>query len=211
METTEQIPAVPEQTRQTHRGYGPEVTRILDAAVRVMSRSTPQTLRVCDIIAEAGTCNKTFYRHFSGKDDLVMTAMERGIGVVTAAIADEMSRRGDPVDQVACWVEGLLEEMTDPHRFRMCRATVAQLSAIAGRRASDEELMAPLRALLTEPLAAMGRRDPGRDGDAVFHCTMGTLRRHLGSGQRPPQADVAHLVQFCLSGVGVEASGAQSR
>lgn len=185
----------------------PEVAVILGAALRVMSSSAPEPPRVSDIIAAAGTCNKTFYRHFRGKDDLVMAVMERGIGIVTAAIATDMAARPDPVDQVTCWVEGLLAQLTDPHRFRMCRATIVQMSAIAQRRTPDDEIMAPLRELLTAPIAAMGRSDPDRDGDAVFHCTMGTLRRYLGSGHRPPRADVEHLMGFCLGGIGVGERG----
>lgn len=94
-------------------------------------------------------------------------------------------------------MRGLLDQVTDPHLFSLCHATVAQVSA------PGDEMMEPLRELLAVPLQRMGRDDAGRDADAVFHCTMGTLRRYVGSGRRPPRDDVEHLVRFCLSGIGV--------
>ena len=185
------------------RDAAEEKERILTAAVRVMSRAAPQAPKVSDIISEAGTCNKTFYRYFGGKDDLVLAVMERGIGKVAAYLDAQMRAQPDPAAKVARWVEGLLEQVSDPYLFSMCYATVAQMSSVAHRKASDDETMAPIRVLLNAPIVALGRTHPDRDADAVFHCTMGTLRRYLGSGELPPAADVDHLVRFCLNGIGV--------
>ncbi|CAN5801442.1 hypothetical protein BH09ACT7_BH09ACT7_23930 [soil metagenome] len=185
------------------RAASEEVEQILAAAVRVMARSAPEPPKVSDIILDAGSCNKAFYRYFEGKDDLLLAVMQRGTAIVASSLAQRMSREADPATQVARWVEGLLAQVTDPHMFSLCAATVAQMSASAHRKASDDEVMRPLRVLLTAPIEQMGRPDPDRDADAVFHCTMGTLRRYVGSDQRPPPADVDHLVRFCLCGIGV--------
>jgi len=58
-----------------------EVERILAAAVRVMERVAPEPPRVSDIVAEAGSSNKAFYRYFAGKDDLILAVMERGVAI----------------------------------------------------------------------------------------------------------------------------------
>ena len=209
--------AVPQGTRAAkrqadrRREAADEVERILAAAVRVMTRAAPEPPKVSEIITEAGTCNKAFYRYFAGKDDLVLAVMERGTGIVVTYLQTQMDQQADPAAKVSRWVQGLLEQVTDPHLFSLCAATVAQMSATAHRRSADDEMMQPLRMLLTSPLQQMGRTDPGRDADAVFHCTMGTLRRYVGSGRRPPPADVAHLVQFCLSGIGVRVGEASYR
>ncbi|CAN5515819.1 hypothetical protein BH11ACT6_BH11ACT6_26750 [soil metagenome] len=193
----------PARLRQRHHEAADEVERILAAAVRVMTRTAPEPPKVSEIITEAGTCNKAFYRYFSSKDDLVLAVMERGIGLVVTYLRGRMETEAEPAAKVGRWVEGLLEQVTDPHLFSLCHATVAQMSATAHRRSADDEMMQPLRILLLPPLQDMGRSDPGRDTDAVFGCTMGTLRRYVGSGRRPPPADVEHLVRFCLSGIGV--------
>jgi AcrR family transcriptional regulator len=182
-----------------------EVEQILAAAVRVMARSVPEPPKVSEIIVEAGSSNKAFYRYFGGKDDLLLAVMQRGIAIVAAYLEEQLNSTVDPAVKVARWVEGLLAQVTDPHMFSMCAATVAQMSASTHRRASDDEVMAPLRVLLTAPIEQLGRPDPDRDADAVFHCTMGTLRRYVGSDRRPPLADVEHLVRFCLCGIGAQA------
>ncbi len=182
-----------------------EIERILTAAVRVMERCSPGPPKVTDIVLEAGTCNKTFYRHFSGKDDLLLAVLRRGTAVVAAQLAAEMAGDPAPEVQVAHWVRGLLAQVADPRLFTLCNATLAQMSATAHDRVNDEDTMAPLRDLLTEPLNRMGRPDPIRDADTVYDATMGTLRRYIGSRRRPPAADVEHLVRFCLGGIGVTA------
>jgi len=41
-----------------------------------------------------------------------------------------------------------------------------------------------------------------RDVEAVFCCTAATLRRYMDSAERPAPDDIAHVVQFCLNGLG---------
>ena len=156
-----------------------EKERILAAAVREMTRTAPAAPTVSEIIAAAGT------------------------GIVAEHLAAQMAQQADPADKIACWVSGLLGQLSDPRLFSMCYSTLAQMSAVATRRASDDLVMAPLRILLTTPIVALHRPYPQRDSDAVFHCTMGTLRRYLGSSELPPAEDVDHLVRFCLNGIGV--------
>jgi hypothetical protein len=45
--------------------------------------------------------------------------------------------------------------------------------------------------------------DVRRDADAVFYCTAATMRRYVGSGERPDADDIEHLARFCLSGLGL--------
>jgi AcrR family transcriptional regulator len=184
------------------RGATEEVERILAAAVRVMERVAPEPPRVSDIVAEAGSSNKAFYRYFAGKDDLILAVMERGVAIVVSYLEHQMAKETKPADQIARWIEGTLAQVADPHLISVTRAAAGQMSAGAGARAAGDEIMAPLRDLLTAPVIALGSKDVGRDADAVFHCTAATLRRYVGSGQRPDTADIDHLVRFCLNGLG---------
>ena len=104
---------------------------------------------------------------------------------------------------MARWIEGTLAQVADPHLISMSRAAAGQMSANANWRAADQEMMRPLRDLLMEPVAALGRNDVDRDVNAVFSCTAAMMRRYVGSTVRPDAADIAHLVQFCLRGLGV--------
>ena len=76
-------PSTARARHERHRGASEGRTRILAAAVRVMQRLAPETARVDDIVAEAGS-SKAFYRYFRRQDDLLLAVMERGIGIVTS-------------------------------------------------------------------------------------------------------------------------------
>ena len=180
-----------------------EVERILAAAVRVMERVAPEPPRVSDIVAEAGSSNKAFYRYFAGKDDVILAVMERGVAIVASYLQHQMTKETTPHGQVRRWIEGALAQVADPHLISMSRAAAGQVSTAPDWRAADDEIMRPMRDLLTEPVAALGSNDIHRDTDAVFQCTVAAMRRYLDSAQRPSSDDVEHLVRFCLRGLGV--------
>lgn len=179
-----------------------EVERILAAAVRVMERVAPDEPRVSDIVAEAGSSNKAFYRYFAGKDELILAVMERGVAIVESYLQHQMAKESRPEDQVARWIEGTLAQVADPHLISMSRAAAGQMSA-PNWRVADTEMLRPLRDLLIEPITALDSTDVDRDVEAVFSCTAATMRRYVGSADRPQSDDIAHLVGFCLRGLGI--------
>jgi len=179
-----------------------EVERILAAAVRVMDRAAPEPPRVSDIVAEAGSSNKAFYRYFAGKDDLILAVMERGVAIVVSYLEHQMAKESRPREQVARWIEGTLAQVADPHLISMSRAAAGQMSAGTNWRAADQEMMRPLRDLLVAPVTGLGSSDVERDVEAVFCCTAATMRRYVGSTDRPGPNDIAHVVRFCLRGLG---------
>lgn len=181
-----------------------EVERILAAAVRVMERVVPEAPRVSDIVAEAASSNKAFYRYFAGKDDLILAVMERGIGIVVSYLQHQMAKESRPQDKIARWIEGTLAQVAEPELISKSRAAAGQMSAGTNWRTVNQEMMWPLRDLLTDPVAALGSSDVERDVEAVFCCTAATLRRYMGSADRPVPEDIAHVVQFCLRGLGVK-------
>ena len=182
------------------RGATEEVERILAAAVRVMARVAPEAPRVSDIVTEAGSSNKAFYRYFAGKDDLILAVMERGVAIVVSYLQHQMAKESRPEDKVVCWIEGALAQVADPHLISMSRAAAGQMS---NWRAADREMLRPLRDLLVEPVTALGSTDADRDVEAVYGCTVALMRRYVGSADRPARKDIEHLVRFCLLGLGV--------
>ncbi|WP_373142209.1 TetR/AcrR family transcriptional regulator [Mycobacterium marinum] len=177
-----------------------EVERILAAAVRVMERAAPEPPRVSDIVAEAGSSNKAFYRYFAGKDDLILAVMERGVAIVVSYLEHQMAKESRPDTKIARWIEGTLAQVADPHLISMSRAAAGQLS---NWLATDREMLRPLRDLLTAPVTALGSSDVDRDVEAVYGCTVATMRRYVGSTEQPGRDDIEHLVRFCLLGLGV--------
>jgi AcrR family transcriptional regulator len=179
-----------------------EVERILAAAVRVMERVAPEAPRVSEIVAEAGSSNKAFYRYFAGKDELILAVMERGVAIVVSYLQHQMDKELSPQDKIARWIEGTLAQVAEPDLISKSRAAAGQMSANTNWRTVDQEMMWPLRDLLTDPVAALGSSDVERDVEAVFCCTAATMRRYMGSAERPAPDDIAHVVQFCLNGLG---------
>ncbi|WP_156298471.1 TetR/AcrR family transcriptional regulator [Mycobacterium paragordonae] len=182
------------------RAAAEEVERILAAAVRVMERVAPEPPRVSDIVTEAGSSNKAFYRYFAGKDELILAVMERGIAIVLSYLQHQMAKENRPEDRVARWIEGTLAQVADRHLISMSRAVAGQLS---NWLAADREMMRPLRDLLTAPVTALGSTDIERDVEAVYGGTVAMMRRYVGSADRPGPEDIEHLVKFCLLGLGV--------
>ncbi len=168
-----------------HRGATAEVERILEAAVRVMERVAPEAPRVSDIVAEAGSSNKAFYRYFAGKDDLILAVMERGVGIAVSYLEHQMAKEAKPRDKIARWIEGTLAQVGEPDLIRKSRAAAGQLATATNWRMIDHEMMRPLRDLLIEPVAALGSTDVERDVEVVFCCTAATMRRYMGSTVRP--------------------------
>lgn len=178
-----------------------EVERILAAAVRVMERVAPEPPRVSDIVAEAGSSNKAFYRYFAGKDELILAVMERGVAIVVSYLQHQMAKHSHPRDRVACWIEGTVAQVADPQLSSMSSAAARQMS---NGLVADQEMLRPLRDLLVEPVTALGSSDVDRDVDAVYGCTIAMMRRYMGSADRPGPTDIEHLARFCLRGLGVD-------
>ena len=148
-----------------------EVERILAAAVRVMERVAPEPPRVSDIVAEAGSSNKAFYRYFAGKDDLILAVMERGVGIVVSYLQHQMAKESKPQDKVARWIEGTLAQVADPHLISMSRAAAGQMSAateLACGRPGDDATAA--RSVdRADRRAGQHRRRPRRRGGLRQH------------------------------------------
>src|SRR6202046_5779224 len=116
-----------------------EVERILAAAVRVMERVAPEPPRVSDIVAEAGSSNKAFYRYFAGKDDVILAVMERGVAIVVSYLQHQMTKESTPPGQLRRWIEGGVGQEADPHLISMSRAAAGQVSAATDWRGGGEE------------------------------------------------------------------------
>lgn len=197
------VAAVSRALDDRQRGATEEVERILAAAVRVMERTAPEPPRVSDIVAEAGSSNKAFYRYFAGKDDLILAVMERGVGIVVSYLEHQMAKESAPQGKVTRWIEGTLAQVADPHLISLSRAVAGQMTGASRRGATSQEMMRPLRDLLVEPVAALGSADVDRDVEAVYGCTVAMMRRYVGSADRPGRTDIEHLMRFCLLGLGV--------
>lgn len=176
-----------------------EVQAILDATLAVAARSAPASPRVADIVREAGTSNQAFYRYFSGKEDLLLAVMDRGICRLHGYLEHQMSKATTSPGQVTAWIEGMLLQVTDPAAAEQGAAIHVQLAQLTGAP-ENAEGVARLGSLLIAPLHASGSQTPELDARAIQDSVLGVLRRHARPGTRPSPLDQAHLIGYCLRG-----------
>ena len=181
--------------------YAGEVRRLLDAAYTVMARTGDIEPRVGDIVKAAGLSNQAFYRHFAGKDALLVAVLDEGQRRLVATLERRMQRVEPGAPRVRAWIEGVLEQARNPdaaHNTRPFAINGVRLSDRfpAETAASFERLLAPLRAAIVD---AGG--DPARDTAAVRELAMGTMHRFLVERRTPSHDDVEHVVHFALAGL----------
>ncbi len=182
--------------------YAEEIRRLLDAAYAVMARTGDVDPRVGDIVKEAGLSNQAFYRHFTGKDALLLAVLDEGQRRLVATVERRMQRARPGTPRVRAWIEGVLEQARNPDAAQNTRPFAINALRLTDRfptetTASRVRLGAPLRDAVRD---AGG--DTERDTAAIQELTMGTMQRCVAERRAPSRTDVEHLVQFALAGLG---------
>jgi AcrR family transcriptional regulator len=185
-----------------HEAYTDEVQRLVAAGYAVLRRTGGLDPRVGDVVREAGLSNQAFYRHFRGKDELLLAILDDGQRQLVGYLEHQLAAAQPGAPQVRAWIEGVLAQARNRAAAENTRPFALGSARLADRfpeemARSRESVVAPLRAAVT---AAGG--DPGRDTEAIYHLTMGTMNDALVRRVTPSKADVAHVVEFALAGVG---------
>jgi AcrR family transcriptional regulator len=181
--------------------YADEVRRLIDAGYTVMRRTGSLDPRVNDIVREAGLSNQAFYRHFSGKDELLVAILDDGQQQLVAYLEHRMSGAAAGEARVRAWVEGVMEQARNAAAADNTRPFAINSARLADRFPDE---VARSRELLVRPLrdaVAEAGGDPQRDADAVYHLVFGCMNDALVARRRPSKADVEHLEEFVLGGL----------
>jgi AcrR family transcriptional regulator len=178
--------------------YAEEVRRLLDAAYAVMRRSGDDDPRVSDIVRESGLSNQAFYRHFRGKDELLVALLADGQRQLVETLTARMAAVAPGAPRVRAWVEVLLAQAQHKTAAANTRPFAINGLRLADRfptdwDASREQLLAPLRVALVE---AGG---DGADAPLVYHLAMGAMQDALVRREVPTDADVVRVVDAALT------------
>ena len=181
--------------------YAEEVRRLVDATYAVMRRTGDIDPRVADIVTESRLSNQAFYRHFKGKDELLLSVLDDGQRRLVSYLEARMARMEPGAPRVRAWIEGVLEQARNPDAAANTRPFAVNSARLADRfptesAASREHVVVPLRTAVED---AGG--DPQRDADAIYHLAMGRVSDALARGDQPSRNEVAHLVEFALGGL----------
>jgi len=127
-----------------------ELQRIFDAAFEVMRRGGYQDVTVADILTEAGMSTRSFYRHFTSKDELLQAMFRQDAERFSAAVSRRVELASTPWDAVVTWIDEILGFGLGRPRAR--RAAV--LGSPTVMRTLDPDELRRTRALLVAPLTA---------------------------------------------------------
>jgi AcrR family transcriptional regulator len=180
-----------------HETYAAEIRTLLDAALAVMRGEDTIDPRVSDIVRTAGLSNQAFYRHFKGKDELLVALLDDGRQRLLSTIERRMDRAEGVAAKVEAWIEVVLAQARDPEAAAATRPFAVNGDRLAVKfpdetRRSRDRLVDPLRALVGDAA-----------GEGVYHVTMGTVHDALVTREVPSRAEVDRIVEFALRGCGL--------
>jgi len=177
--------------------YAVEIRTLLDAALTVMREQETIEPRVSDIVRTAGLSNQVFYRHFRGKDELLVALLDDGRQRLLATIERRMARADDDAGRVRAWIEAVLAQARDRQAAAATRPFAVNGDRLAVRfpaetRASRARLVDPLRPIVGDAVA-----------EAIYHLAMGTVHDALVARETPSPEVLESVVTFGLRGAGL--------
>ena len=185
-----------------------EVTRLIEAAFRVIERTGDLEPRVADILAEAGLSNPAFYRHFSGKHALLVAVLDEGIRGLADHLTQRVARAACAEDAVRAWIRGMAAQALRPDAARASRPFALARGRLAESfpsevAASEHRVSRPLREALTRGKAdgTMPTVDAALEAEALYHLMMGWVEARLVEGRVPEANEVDTLETFALAGL----------
>ena len=200
--------SVSRSLEERRAAYADEIRRLIDATFDCIRRTGRLEPRVSEVVAAAGLSNKSFYRHFRSKDELLLAVLDEGVRRLADYLRDRMERAGDSEARVRAWLEGMTRQALRPEAasatrpFALSRGRLSELFAeeIA---ASDARLTALLREALEAGRSDGGlpSADPVRDALTLYDLAMGWLQRRLAEQGPVDFEDANHLVEFAMHGL----------
>lgn len=187
-----------------------ELERIFDAAFTVMERNGYQDVAVADILIEAGMSTRSFYRHFSSKDELLRAMYRREAEAACEHLQAKVAAARTPREALEAWIDETLSY--GQHRGKARRAAVLGSAGAMRAEGYAEEmrhasklLVAPLEAILTEGQrdGSFPDADPAADAQliqAMASHASGLSPFHEPTGTRPEAR--AAVLSFSLRALG---------
>jgi AcrR family transcriptional regulator len=185
--------------------YADEVQRLRRAGLAVMRRTQSINPKVSDVVREAGLSNQAFYRHFRGKDELLLAILDDGARQLVDYLTHLMDKEAQPVAKIRRWVAGIMAQAADPAAADATRPFVVESLRLAAQfpeqsTRSEERLRAPLREAIAQA-SELSEADATRDAEAVYHLAMGTMHGYLVRGETPSPAEIDRLCDFVVAGL----------
>lgn len=206
------MPATPSGTKGAARRNGtrgPANSAALLAAAHRLVRERGDDFTTQDLVKEADVALQTFYRHFGGKDQILLAVVGDLIAGHCEQLAEAGASLADPVERLRAYVFGTLSALHTPgaggarfmtsQHWRLHQAYPDELAAVTKPFADlvQRELEAGAALGLLHP------RDPERDAWIINKLVMSVFHHFAFAEDDPAATTVADDVWgFCLAAVG---------
>ena len=179
---------------ERHEAAAAEIRSLLDAALHVMQRDDTLDPPVAQIVKVSGLSNQAFYRHFAGKDALLMALLADGRERLARTIERRMARAGNRDDAIRAWVLAVLDQARHPKAAAATRPFVANSDRLAvaypaAATHSREALMRPL-VNIVDALDAL----------AVYHLAMGSMHEAIAARRTITRRQAESICDFAVRG-----------
>ncbi|GCE42514.1 transcriptional regulator, TetR family [Rhodococcus wratislaviensis] len=170
----------------------------------MLRKGKTEVPRVAEIVREAGMTNQAFYRHFRGRDDLVVATYEQGLLTLHSYLEHRVLKCSNVKDRMRAWIDGVMAQIEDPRLSELSAVILWNVGQVARDKSEIEPVgYARILELLGAILSEAGLPDPDRTAVFVQTLVMGMTTRYHEGGVVPSDDDRDHLLRFCLGGIGV--------
>ena len=187
-----------------------ERSQIVRAAWTVLERSGLEGFKVQLVMREAGISARSFYRHFTDKDALLLALLRDEMARAASHLRAAVAAADDPLAKVEAWIRGIIGAAADPRRVDRARLFSSQQAVM---RRFPVEVDEGVR-LLTEPLQsaveegrAMGVfpwAEAPRDAALIYRLAGGSMTDSLADPPGRAFGDiVSTTIGFALRALGV--------
>jgi AcrR family transcriptional regulator len=161
------------------------------------------------LLRETGLSARTFYRHFADKEELLLVLMQDEYARSGARVRAAMAQTDDPAEQVAAWIDELVQAADDPKRAARARLFTSLPGVL--RRFPDEVgeaarlVLAPLEEAIREGRATgvFPWGEPTVDPELIHRLAGGAMSHALADrAERPASEVAADVTRFVLRALG---------
>ena len=186
--------------------------RMIDAIAEAVADKGYAATTVGDVVSGAGVSRKTFYEHFTDKEDCFLAAWDTGVEVLFDAIRSSRDRESDPVERMRMGLRAYLETLAAEPAF--ARSFFIEVVA-AGPRA--EARRAEVHARFAELFASIHEQSRRDMPPAIPRAAVGAVNELVsdyvrsGRTERLPELEdtllYLELVLFAGHDVAARATG----
>jgi AcrR family transcriptional regulator len=185
--------------------------RFIEAATEILSETGRTDFTVQELIERSKTSLRSFYQHFSGKEELLLALFEEIISTSVAEWRAEIAKLPDPLSAMHLLMDRIHGQAASPSaRGGINRAlSVYHLQLAESRPAEYARVLAPLRELILEVVKQgvadktfRADIDPDTLAMIMMQTVVGAAHMHaLGAEPTGVPLDSERLWEFCLGGL----------